>query len=70
LDVPQIQGYQMRHCDVRYALFFAKTDGKSVMLTHFYLTTGEQFFSRFSQFQGKVLNKKLQIPLPVDFFTD
>jgi len=70
LDVPQIQGYQMRHCDVRYALFFAKTDGKSVMLTHFYLTTGEQFFSRFSQCQGKVLNKKLQIPLPVDFFTD
>jgi len=55
---------------VRYALFFAKTDGKSVMLTHFYLTTGEQFFSRFSQCQGKVLNKKLQIPLPVDFFTD
>jgi len=70
LDVPQIQGYQMRHCDVRYALFFAKTDGKSVTLTHFYLTTGEQFFSHFSQFQGKVLNKKLQIPLPVDFFTD
>lgn len=70
LDVPHIQGHQIHHCDVRYALFFAKTDGKNVTLTHFYLTTGEKFFSRFSQFQGKVLNKKLQIPLPVDFFTD
>jgi hypothetical protein len=70
LDVPQIQGHQVRHCDVRYALFFAKTDGKIVTLTHFYLTTGEKFFSRFSQLQGKVLNKKLHIPLSVDFFTD
>ena len=25
---------------------------------------------RFPQFQGKVLNKKLQIPLPNDFFFD
>ena len=68
LDVPKIQGQQVRHCDVRYALFYAKTDGKQVMLTHFFLTTGEQFFSRFPQFLGKILNKKLQIPLPADFF--
>jgi hypothetical protein len=68
LDVPKINGKQIRHCDVRYALFYAKTDGQSVTLTHFYLTTGEAFFRRFPQFQGKVLNKKLQIPLPTDFF--
>ncbi len=68
LDVPQIAGTQIRHCDVRYALFYAKTDGVEVKLTHFYLTTGESFFTRFPQFQGKVLNKKLQIPLPSDFF--
>jgi hypothetical protein len=68
LDVPIIQGYQIRHCDVRYALFYAKTDGNRVTLTNFYLTTGEAFFRRFPQFQGKVLNKKLQIPLPADFF--
>jgi hypothetical protein len=41
---------------------------QEVMLTHLFLTTGELFFSRFPQFQGKVLNKKLQIPLPEDFF--
>ncbi len=68
LDVPIIQGHQIRHCDVRYALFYAKTDGIRVTLINFYLTTGEAFFRRFPQFQGKVLNKKLQIPLPADFF--
>lgn len=68
LDVPQIAGTQVRHCDVRYALFYARTDGAEVTLTHFYLTTGASFFSRFPQFQGRVLNKKLQIPLPSDFF--
>ncbi|MBN2462658.1 MAG: restriction endonuclease [Dehalococcoidia bacterium] len=68
LDVPKIEGQQIRHCDTRYALFYAETDGKKVTLTHFFLTTGERFFDRFSLFQGKVLNKKLQIPLPDDFF--
>jgi hypothetical protein len=70
LDVPKIGGNQIRHCDVRYAMFYAKTDGRNVTLTHLFLTTGEKFFSRFPQFQGKVLNKKLQIPLPDDFFDD
>lgn len=68
LDVPKLEGQQLRHCDVRYALFYAKTDGKLVTLTHFYLTTGEKFFGRFPQFQGKVLNRKLQIRLPSGFF--
>ena len=68
LDVPQIDGQQIRHCDVRYAIFHAVTDGTTVTLKRFYLTTGERFFSRFPQFQGKTLNKKQQIPLPSDFF--
>lgn len=68
LDVPMVGGQQIRHCDVRYALFYAETDGTEVTLKNFYLSTGEAFFSRFPQFQGKVLNKKLQIPLPSDFF--
>jgi hypothetical protein len=68
LDIPPIAGVKVRHCDVRYALFYAQTDGEFVTLTHFYLTTGEVFFERFAQFGGKVVNKKLQIPLPKDFF--
>jgi hypothetical protein len=68
LDMPKLGGHQLRHCDVRYALFYAVTDGTTVRLTHFFLATGDGFFDRFPQFQGKVLNKKLQIPLPADFF--
>lgn len=68
LDVPQIDGRVIRHCDVRYAVFYAGTDGKRVELTHLFVSTGEAFFTRFPQFQGKVLNKKLQIPLPSGFF--
>ena len=70
LDVPKIEGQQIRHCDVRYALFYAETDGNSVTLTHLFLSSGERFFTRFPQFQGKVLNRKLQIQLPLDFFDD
>lgn len=70
LDIPKVGGQQMRHCDVRYALFYGNTDGHNVALTHFFLTTGEQFFKRFSKFQGKLLNKKLQVRLPSDFFRD
>jgi len=69
LDLTKIKNIKIRHCDVRYALFYGKTDGTTVTLTHLFLTTGESFFSRFPQFQGKVLNKKLQIPLPKDFFS-
>ena len=68
LDVPPLNGHQVRHCDVRYALFYATTDGKEIILTHLFLTTGESLFTRFPQFQGNVLNNKLQIRLPNDFF--
>ena len=70
LDIPQLNGTQVRHCDVRHALFYAKTDNQIVTITNLYLTTGKDFFTRFPQFQGKVLNKKIQIPLPSDFFDD
>jgi hypothetical protein len=63
-----IGGKQIRHCDVRYAVFYGTADGKNVKITHLFLTTGEAFFSRFPQFGGKVLNKKLQIRLPSNFF--
>jgi hypothetical protein len=68
LDVPQINGQIVRHGDVRYAIFYARTDGTRVTLTHVFVTTGASFFGRFPKFGGKVINKKLQIPLPRDFF--
>ncbi|TSA79544.1 restriction endonuclease [Deinococcus detaillensis] len=68
LDVPMIQGVQVRHCDVRYAVFYAEIVNDRVVITHFFLSTGESFFERFPQFGGKVMNAKLQLPLPSGFF--
>jgi hypothetical protein len=69
LDIPMIEKTQIRHCDVRYAVFYGVITDMEVKLTHLVLTTGQSFFSRFPQFQGRVLNSKLQIPLPKNFFT-
>lgn len=68
LDVPMLSGVQVRHCDVRYAVFYARIDNGEVVLTHVIISSGAEFFRRFPQFQGKVLNGKLQIPLPARFF--
>jgi len=68
LDLPAIDGKWLRHCDVRYAVFYGETDGTTVTLSELVLVTGQDFFRRFTRFEGKVLNKKLQIPLPNDFF--
>jgi len=68
LDLPAIDGKRLRHCDVRYAIFYGETDRTTVKLTQLVLVTGQDFFGRFTRFEGKVLNKKLQIPLPGDFF--
>lgn len=61
-------GTVVRHRDVRYAVFIGTTDGTEVTLTHLVVTTGEMFFVRFALFQGNVINRKLQIPLPPGFY--
>jgi hypothetical protein len=68
LDTQEMNGTHARHCDVRYAVFGASIRDRQVEITHLFLTNGEDFYSHFRQFQGKILNKKLQIPLPVSFF--
>ncbi|MBB4603596.1 hypothetical protein HNQ93_004223 [Hymenobacter luteus] len=70
LDLEKLFNDNVRHCDVRYAIFFAETKSGVVTITDFYLTTGRDFFSRFTQFGGNVLNKKIQIGLPKGFFLD
>lgn len=68
LDMPSIDGIVIRICDVRYAIFFARIQDESVVLTHLVMTTGERFFDRFPQLLGNVMNAKRQIRLPIDFF--
>lgn len=62
-DVPEF-----RHCDVRYAVFYGTVNGLDVTLDHVVVSTGQDFFRFFQRFGGLELNKKLQIPLPADFF--
>jgi hypothetical protein len=59
---------RVRHCDVRYAVFYGSVVGSEVRLDHLVLTRGADFFSCFQRFEGKVVNAKIQIPLPRDFF--
>ena len=68
LDGVGIRGVQVRHCDVRYAIFYGTTDGERVSVTHVFVVNGENFYSRFSQFGGNVVNRKIQLRLPVGFF--
>lgn len=54
--------------DIRYAIFSGKVFGDRVYLENLYLVTGEDFSNYFPLFRGKGTNKKLQIPLPANFF--
>ena len=58
-----------RHCDVRYAVFYASLVPLGVQLNHLVLSTGADFFNYFQLFGGLVTNRKYQIPLPGDFFS-
>lgn len=68
LDIEKIDAKNIRHCDVRYAIFYAEIINSIVLIKNIYLITGKDFFKRFPQFGGKILNKKIQIPLPKNFF--
>lgn len=69
LDIRKLGDHQIRHCDTRYAVFYARTDGHAVTLTNLLVTSGQQFFTRFTRFEGKVKNGKIQLPLPRNFFS-
>jgi hypothetical protein len=58
----------IRHADVRYGVFYATLGAGKVRIDYVVLTRGEDFFKFFQRFEGKVINAKLQIPLPRDFF--
>ena len=62
-------GATIRHRDIRYAVFYGdRRDDGTVKLNALVTVNGEQFFDEFNKFGGKIVNAKLQIPLPRDFF--
>lgn len=68
LDLPAINNLRVRHCDVRYAIFYAETNNGIVEIKGLFLTAGASFFTKFQQFKGNTTNSKIQIPLPANFF--
>jgi hypothetical protein len=58
----------LQHKDARYAVFYGELEGDFVRLTQLVVVTGEAFFSRFQRFEGKVINGKIQLRLPNDFY--
>jgi hypothetical protein len=62
-------GATIRHRDTRYAVFYGdRRADDTVRLTALVMATGEHFFDEFNKFGGNVVNAKLQIPLPRNFF--
>ncbi len=59
---------EFQHSDVRYAVFYGVLTGSEVRLDHLVLTPGADFFKFFQRFEGRVVNKKLQLHLPASFF--
>ncbi len=68
LDMPDIANSKIKHEDIRYVIVYGQVVGEKVIISNVYLTTGRDFFKRFTQFQGKVTNGKLQMLLPENFF--
>jgi hypothetical protein len=61
----------LRHCDVRYAVFYGERISSSVVaLRDLIVVTGADFFREFRRFGGLVTNRKLQIPLPRNLFDE
>lgn len=66
----EVAGVKVRHCDVRYLIFEAELTRKEILVKNFALGAGTDFFKKFVQFQGKIKNSKVQIPLPKNFFEE
>jgi hypothetical protein len=57
--------------DVRYAVFYADRLGAAQFtITALVLASGASFFEEFQQTRGRVLNSKLQLRLPSNFYSE
>jgi hypothetical protein len=54
--------------DMRYLIAVGKEKQDEVSIDGVFITSGDKFFDIFELFGGNVKNKKLQVPLPIDFF--
>jgi hypothetical protein len=64
-----VGNYNIKNCDIRYAIFGGRIQKNTTLITELYLVSGKSFHKFFPAFQGNIVNRKIQIPLPLDFFT-
>ncbi len=58
----------LRHQDMRYAVAYGERNDGETRITSIVMSTGEDFYTEFTQFGGLVRNSKRQIRLPGNFF--
>ena len=57
LDMEKVNDISVRHCDVRYAVFYGNIEDSQVTITNLIVTNGRNFYGRFPKFEGKGLNR-------------
>lgn len=69
-DTNKLSSLSLNVCnqDIRYAVVYAVIKDDIVTIKNIIVTNGENFFNTFPQMAGNVVNKKLQLPLPNNFF--
>ena len=65
-EIITVDGKSFYSQDIRYAIFDGTVVGERIVLNKLYLVTGEDFTIYFPLFKG--INRKIQLPLPFDFF--
>ncbi|MEM0991721.1 MAG: restriction endonuclease [Bacteroidota bacterium] len=70
LDMEKISSTTIRHCDIRYSIFYGKIVNGYVEISNLIVVKGKDFYERLPRFEGKGLNKKIQIRLPKDYFEE
>lgn len=68
LEMPSVNGYIPTISDVRYAIFYCSQNENKITIEKIYLVTGKEFFKYFNLFEGKRINKKLQLHLPKELW--
>ena len=67
-EIMSVNGTSFCSQDIRYAIFDGLMQENRILLKNLYIVTGTEFSNYFPLFQGKRINSKIQLHLPVDFF--
>ncbi|TMN87006.1 restriction endonuclease [Pseudoalteromonas phenolica] len=70
LDLEKVNGNQITHRDIRYGIFYGEINDTKVKIRSLLLTNGEKFFESFNRCGGIVVNKKKQLTIPKNYFSE